>query len=37
MLKGNTLPELGGELWPMLAFTAVAVVVALKRYRQTLD
>jgi ABC-2 type transport system permease protein len=37
MLKGNTLPDLGGELWPMLAFTAVAVVVALKRYRQTLD
>jgi ABC-2 type transport system permease protein len=37
MLKGNTLVELWPELWPMLAFMAVAVFVALKRYRRTLD
>ena len=37
MLKGNTVGQLLPELWPMLAFMAVAVFVALKRYRQTLD
>jgi ABC-2 type transport system permease protein len=37
MLKGNSIVELWPELWPMLAFMAVAVVIALKRYRQTLD
>jgi ABC-2 type transport system permease protein len=37
MLKGNTIVELWPELWPMLAFMAVAVVVALRRYKQTLD
>jgi ABC-2 type transport system permease protein len=37
MLKGNTAGQLWPELWPMLAFMAVAVFVALKRYRQTLD
>jgi ABC-2 type transport system permease protein len=37
MLKGNDAGQLAGELWPMLAFMAVAAVVALMRYRQTLD
>jgi ABC-2 type transport system permease protein len=37
MLKGNTIVQLWPELWPMLAFMAVAVFIALKRYRQTLD
>ena len=37
LLKGNGLPQTTPELWPMLAFLAVAGVVALKRYRQTLD
>ena len=37
MLKGNTADLLLSELWPMLAFMTVAGVVALKRYRQTLD
>jgi ABC-2 type transport system permease protein len=37
MLKGSELPEIVGELWPMLAFLLVAAAVALKRYRQTLD
>ncbi|MES2938446.1 MAG: ABC transporter permease [Pseudomonadota bacterium] len=37
MLKGNGLADLSGELWPMLAFMTVAAVIALTRYRQTLD
>jgi ABC-2 type transport system permease protein len=37
LLKGNDAPQLVHELWPMLAFMAVAGAVALKRYRQTLD
>jgi len=37
MLKGNTADLLMFELWPMLAFMAVAAIVALMRYRQTLD
>jgi ABC-2 type transport system permease protein len=37
MLKGNDAAQLFGELWPMLLFMAVATVVALARYRQTLD
>ena len=37
MLKGNDVSQVLPELWPMLAFLAVAGVVALKRYRQTLD
>ena len=37
LLKGNDAGQLVGELWPMLAFMAVATVVALARYRQTLD
>jgi ABC-2 type transport system permease protein len=37
LLKGNGLTQLLPELWPMLAFLAVAGVIALKRYRQTLD
>ena len=37
LLKGNTGIQLLPELWPMLAFLFVAGVIALKRYRQTLD
>jgi ABC-2 type transport system permease protein len=37
LLKGNDASQLLPELWPMLAFLAVAGIVALKRYRQTLD
>jgi ABC-2 type transport system permease protein len=37
MLKGNDAAQLLPELWPMLAFLAVAGAVALARYRQTLD
>jgi len=37
LLKGSGAAELLPELWPMLAFVAVAGTVALKRYRRTLD
>jgi ABC-2 type transport system permease protein len=37
LLKGNSAHDLLPELWPMLAFLLLACVVALKRYRQTLD
>jgi ABC-2 type transport system permease protein len=37
LLKGNDAQQLVHELWPMLAFLFVAGVVALKRYRRTLD
>ncbi|MBV8034217.1 ABC transporter permease [Roseateles sp.] len=37
MLKGSGAAELLPELWPMLAFLAVAGGVALLRYRRTLD
>lgn len=37
LLKGNGLSQVLPELWPMLAFLAVAGIIALKRYRQTLD
>jgi ABC-2 type transport system permease protein len=37
MLKGSGAPELLEEVWPMLAFLAVAGGVALMRYRRTLD
>ncbi len=37
LLKGNSFAQLWPELRPMLLFLLVAGVVALKRYRQTLD
>jgi ABC-2 type transport system permease protein len=37
LLKGNSAAQVLPELWPMLAFLAVAGAVALRRYRQTLD
>ncbi len=37
LLKGNGLPEIAGEMLPLLAFLAVVTVLALRRYRQTLD
>ena len=37
LLKGSTAAEVLPELWPLLAFLFVAGVIALKRYRQTLD
>jgi ABC-2 type transport system permease protein len=37
MLKGNAGMQVLPELWPMLAFLALAGALALARYRQTLD
>ncbi len=37
MLKGNGFAEVASELWPMLAFLAGATLLAMLRYRRTLD
>ena len=37
LLKGNDASQVLPELWPMLAFLIVAGVIALRRYKQTLD
>ncbi len=37
LLKGNGWPEVWPNLWPILLFLLVVAMVALRRYRQTLD
>ena len=37
MLKGNGFAEVASELWPMLAFLAGAMLLAMLRYQRTLD
>lgn len=37
MLKGIVLAEVWVDLWPIIIFMIVLLIVALKRYRQTLD
>ncbi len=37
LLKGNHWHEIVPELWPIITFMLVAGLIALKRYRQTLD
>ena len=37
LLKGNTLAEIAPNLWPIAAFMVGAGIVAMLRYRQTLD
>ena len=37
LLKGNGLTDIAPEIWPMALFTAVALTIGVKRYRQTLD
>ncbi len=37
LLKGNGLHDIGGELWPIALFTAIALLLGMVRYRQTLD
>jgi ABC-2 type transport system permease protein len=37
LIKGNGLPEIAPELWPIALFTAAALAIGVKRYRQTLD
>lgn len=36
-LKGNTLADIIPSLWPIALFLLVVLVIAVKRYRQTLD
>lgn len=37
MLKGNGLAQIWPDLWPIMLFMVVAMIIGLKRYRQTLD
>ena len=37
LLKGNGFPEIAPELWPIGLFLLVAALIALARYRETLD
>ena len=37
LLKGNGLPEIWPNLWPMLLFMIVITSIAMKRYKRTLD
>ena len=37
LLKGNALPNILPELWPIALFAAVMLTIGIKRYRQTLD
>lgn len=37
ILKGNGVLEILPDLWPIVLFMVVAIMVALKRYRETLD
>jgi ABC-2 type transport system permease protein len=37
LLKGNGLFDVSQEMWPIALFAAIAMFIAMKRYRQTLD
>jgi ABC-2 type transport system permease protein len=37
LIKGNGPEDVAGEVWPIVAFAAVALVVGVLRYRRTLD
>lgn len=37
LLKGNELQEVGLQLWQIALFAVIAIIVGVKRYRQTLD
>ena len=37
LLKGNGLAEIWPDLWPLAAFAVVAVVLAVRSFRETLD
>jgi ABC-2 type transport system permease protein len=37
MLKGNSISQIGNEIWPIALFTVVMLSLAIMRYRQTLD
>ena len=37
LLKGNGIANIAPELWPIALFAVIAMTIAMKRYRQTLD
>ena len=37
LLKGNALPEIFPNMWPIGLFLLIAGAIALNRYRETLD
>ena len=37
LLKGNGIASIAPELWPIALFAVIAMTIAMKRYRQTLD
>jgi len=37
LLKGNGIGSIASELWPIALFTTIAMFIAMKRYRKTLD
>jgi ABC-2 type transport system permease protein len=37
LLKGNGLWDIAPEIWPIALFAAIALIIGVKRYRQTLD
>ncbi|MEI8194952.1 MAG: ABC transporter permease [Phycisphaerae bacterium] len=37
LLKGNPLPDLTPQIWPIALFAAVALALGVSRYRKTLD
>ncbi len=37
LLKGSGWRDIAPEVWPLLAFFAVVLLIAIRRYRQTLD
>jgi ABC-2 type transport system permease protein len=37
LLKGNGIEDVALELWQIVLFTAIALAIGVKRYRQTLD
>lgn len=37
LLKGNGWAEIASNLWPIILFAALALLIGVKRYRQTLD
>jgi ABC-2 type transport system permease protein len=37
LLKGNGIEDVLTELWQIILFASVALIIGVKRYRQTLD
>jgi ABC-2 type transport system permease protein len=37
LLKGNGIMEIWQDVWPIVIFVVIMLVIGIKRYRQTLD